>query len=573
MLLLIAFAFLAGAGTALSPCVLPVLPVVLAGGVTGGAGRPLGIATGLVLSFTFSTVALIYALDALGLPDDLARNLAIVALAVFGVVLLARPLSDRLEALLARLAPRAPAGAGEGFGSGLFLGISLGFVYAPCAGPILAAVATASASQPFTLDKLLVAFAYGAGSGLVIYALALGGRRIAARLRPFQSRVNVAMGALLIAFAALLVADLDLSFQQALAEDAPAILRNPTEELEQIDSLSADLAELRGGPEREEGGVEEAAAGVALPHLGLAPELTATQRWFNSEPLSISRLRGRVVLIDFWTYTCINCIRTLPHLRAWWERYSDDGLVVLGVHTPEFPFEREAGNVEAAIEEYELDYPVVQDNEYGTWSAYANQYWPAKYLIDASGEVRYVHFGEGAYEETELAIRSLLAERGAKRLGGTTRVAAEAPTPGVTTPETYLGALRAERIVNGPLLPGRREFARPREAPPADHLALSGTWRIGGHSATALAGAELDLDFGARRVFLVLGPAHGPRRVEVLLDGRPIAARLAGDDVRAGALTVGGQRLYHLVELERVERHLLTLRFGPGVSGYAFTFG
>jgi cytochrome c biogenesis protein CcdA/thiol-disulfide isomerase/thioredoxin len=573
MLLLIAFAFLAGAGTALSPCVLPVLPVVLAGGVTGGARRPLGIATGLVLSFTFATVALIYALDALGLPDDFARNMAIVALAGFGVVLLVPALSDRVEGLLARLAPRAPAGAGEGFGSGLFLGISLGFVYAPCAGPILAAVATASAAQPFTLDKLLVAFAYGAGSGLVIYALALGGRRVAGWLRPFQSRVNMAMGALLIAFAALLVADLDLEFQQALAEDAPAILRNPTEGLEQIDSLSADLAELRGGRAREEGGVEEAAAGLALPHLGRAPELTATQRWFNSEPLSISGLRGRVVLIDFWTYTCINCIRTLPHLRAWWERYRDEGLVVVGVHTPEFPFERRAENLDAAIEEYELGYPVVQDNEYGTWSAYANQYWPAKYLIDASGEVRFVHFGEGSYEETEGAIRSLLAERGARRLGGPTRVTAKAAAPGVTTPEIYLGALRAERFVNRPLLPGRRVFARPRDALPPDHLALSGVWRIGGQSATSIRGAELDLEFGARRVFLVLGSAAGRRQVGVLLDGRPIAARLAGVDVRAGRLTVGEQRLYHLVELKRVERHVLTLRFDPGVSGYAFTFG
>jgi len=583
MTLLILFAFVAGAGTALSPCVLPVLPAVLASGVTGGRGRPVGVATGLVLSFTFATVALIYLLDALGLPDDFARNLAIAALVVFGLTLLVPAVSDRLEAALSRITAGARAGSrGGGFGSGLLLGFSLGFVYAPCAGPILAGVVTASASQPFTAEKLFVALAYGIGSGIVIYGLMLGGRKLAVRLRPIQARVNLAMGLLMIAFAVVLVAELDLKFQRVIAEDAPAFIRNPVGGLEESRAVADDLSSLRGGDNnRQEGGLEEAATGKKLPVLGQAPDFADTQEWFNSEPLSIPDLEGKVVLLDFWTYTCINCIRTFPNLRAWWNRYEDDGLVIVGVHTPEFPFEREASNVESAISEYDLTYPVVQDNEFGTWNAYGNQYWPAKYLIDAEGNVRYVHFGEGAYEETEKAIRSLLAERGSGDLGAMASVRTEAPALQVTTPETYLGGLRAETVVNGPLQPGVTDYEFPEAtAPPSDSIAYLGRWDVTADDATAAGSAigteensRLKLEFGAGKVFLVLGSEGGRRPVEVLLDGKPIRAEDAGADVRDGAVTVDEQRLYELVDLPRVERHLLELRFAPGVSGYAFTFG
>jgi cytochrome c biogenesis protein CcdA/thiol-disulfide isomerase/thioredoxin len=574
VLLLILFALIAGIGTALSPCVLPVLPAVLAGGITGGRGRPLGVATGLVLSFTFATVALIYLLDALGLPADFARNLAIATLALFGVTLLVPALSDRVEAGLSRLVggPRGDLGS-EGFVSGLLLGISLGFVYAPCAGPILAAVVTASASQPFSAEKLLVALAYGAGSGLVIYALLLGGRRLAARFRPVQARVNAAMGVLMIAFALALVTDLDLKFQRFLADDAPTILSTPTQALEESSAVAGDLAEVRGGhgPVAEQGGASEADAGERLPVLGRAPGFRDTQRWFNSRPLSLAGLRGKVVLVDFWTYTCINCIRTLPHVEAWWQRYRSRGLVVVGVHTPEFPFEREASNVSDAISEFGLRYPVVQDNDYGTWNAFGNQFWPAKYLIDAAGNVRYVHFGEGSYGTTERAIRSLLAERGDGRLGAETRVRAQVPSPEVRTPESYLGLARAQRFALPPR-PGTHDYRGPEALRP-NQLAYVGRWRVGGEGATASGRSALELDFHARRVFLVLGSPAGPRRVGVLLDGHPIPDRLAGSDVHAATLTVDRQRLYSLVDLPGAGRHQLKLRFPPGVSGYAFTFG
>jgi cytochrome c biogenesis protein CcdA/thiol-disulfide isomerase/thioredoxin len=575
MLLLILFALLAGAGTALSPCVLPVLPAVLSAGVTGGRRRPLGVATGLALSFTFATVALVYVIDALGLPDDFARKLAIVVLAVFGVTLLVPPLSDRVEAWASGLVGGPRGLRGEGFWGGLVLGASLGFVYAPCAGPILAGVITVSAMQQFTADKLLVALAYGTGSAAVLYAILLGGRRVTDRLGPLKGRVNYLMGAVMVAVAVLLITNTDIRFETSLARSAPDFLVNPTRSIEDSSAVRDNLASLHG-PTRSEAGESEAAAGKRLPVLAQAPNFLRTQRWFNTRgggPLSIRGLRGKVVLVDFWTYTCVNCIRTLPHVEAWYRRYGRDGLVVVGVHTPEFPFEKEAGNVAEAIRANGLTYPVVQDNDYGTWTAYRNQYWPAKYLIDAQGRIRYVHFGEGSYDTTERAIRSLLAERGERRLGRETRVRAQTPSAGLATPESYLGGARAERVANGPLRPGTRDYRLPQGALPPDALAYGGRWRISAEAATARGGSRLELNFGARRVFCVLGSPAAPRPLRVLLDGRPIPDRLAGADVHGGVATVGAQRLYRLVDLAKVQRHTLTLRFAPGVSGYAFTFG
>jgi thiol-disulfide isomerase/thioredoxin len=325
-----------------------------------------------------------------------------------------------------------------------------------------------------------------------------------------------------------------------------------------------------------EAGVEQAAAGVRLPVLGPAPPFTDTQEWFNTpggRPLSLAGLRGRVVLVDFWTYTCINCIRTLPYVEAWYRRYRHDGLTVVGVHTPEFPFEKEASNVETAIGDHDLTYPVAQDNDYATWTAYGNQYWPAKYLIDARGRIRYVHFGEGAYEDTERAIRDLLSEAGAAGLGTEAKARVQTPDPGVRTPESYLGAARADRFVNGAIRPGDQDFgAAPAKLPP-NGLAYGGRWEISREAATAGAGASLELSFAARRAFCVMGSPGHPRPVFVFLDGKPIPNRLAGPDVRNGVATISTQRLYRLADLPRAGRHLLTLRPAPGVSGYAFTFG
>ncbi len=584
MVVLMLFGFVAGAGTALSPCVLPVLPIALSAGATGGRRRPLGIVVGLAISFTFATVALVYVISALGLPDDLLRKLAIVVLLAFGITLMIPPLAARVEAMMSRFAGRAgvAGGGGDGFWSGTAVGASLGLVYAPCAGPILAGVITVSASQPFTAGRLAVALSYGIGSAVVLYFLMLGGRRLTAPLARRGIGLQITMGAVMVVVALAMAGDYDVKFQNQIASSLPSFLVNPTEGLEGTASARTALDEIRGESAH---GVGAAAAeqpaprkgkgkGSGLPVLGDAPEFVGNQRWFNTpgdRPLTLASLRGRVVLVDFWTYSCINCLRTLPYLTSWDKAYRKDGLTIVGVHSPEFPFEKDAGNVEAAIKRNGIHYPVAQDNDLATWSAYGNQYWPAEYFIDAQGRVRYAHFGEGEYGEKEKVIRELLKEAGhsvSKQESGAKGIA---PSAGVTTPETYLGAARAERFVNPMLSPGRHDFGTPQQ-PPADNFAYRGKWRIALDSATA-EGGSLQLSFGARRVYLVLGSPGHPRRMRVLLDGRPISPEAAGADVHEGVVEIDSQRLYDLVDLPQVGDHLLELVPEPGVMGYAFTFG
>jgi cytochrome c biogenesis protein CcdA/thiol-disulfide isomerase/thioredoxin len=563
MVVLLAFAFVAGAATALSPCVLPVLPVVLSAGATGGARRPLGVVAGLVLSFTFAIVALVYVIAALGLPDDLLRNVAVAVLGGFGIALVIRRLSARVEAELSRLARRGPvATRGDGFESGLVLGASLGLVYAPCAGPILAGVITVSAAQQFSAGRLAVASAYAVGAAAVLYALMLGGRRIMSRLLRRSRLVQPAIGALMICVAVVMAFQLDIRFEMSIADDLPAVLVNPAGRLESSGAAREPLAGLRGGS----GGPARRGDGAHLPVLAEAPEIRGTQQWFNTpggRPLALSSLRGRVVLIDFWTYSCINCIRTLPHLKAWDARYRGAGLTIIGVHSPEFPFERDPGNVARAIRSDGLRYPVVQDNELATWRAYDNQYWPAKYLIDARGRIRYAHFGEGDYEQTEAAIRALLEEAGDRDLAAYTRAHADQPLA-IATPETYLGADRAERVLNGSLSVGTQRFKIwPVDRLPLHYIGFEGRWHIArSHAVAAGRGARLVLRFVARRVFLVLGSSGGPRRVDVFVDGR-----------RQPPVRVTTHRLYGIVALRAAGTHRLTLEAEPGVKAYAFTFG
>jgi thiol-disulfide isomerase/thioredoxin len=377
------------------------------------------------------------------------------------------------------------------------------------------------------------------------------------------------MGAVMVVVAIVMATELDIRFENQIASSLPAVLVNPSKDLEEAGATRDRLADLRGG---RHGTVAEAAAGAhagkRLPVLGRAPELHGTQRWFNTSggrPLTLRSLRRRVVLLDFWTYSCINCIRTLPALRAWDGRYRHDGLTIIGLHAPEFPFERDAGNVERAIARNGLRYAVAQDNDFTNWSAYGNQYWPAKYLIDARGRVRYVHFGEGGYDKTERAIRTLLAEAGHGRLGQMAAARIERPE-GVQTPESYLGSERAERFLNGAIEPGTHDYRLPGSglaALPPSHLAYHGRWRIDASHATAAGrGARIYLHFSASRAFLVLGARGGPHTVRVELDGRP-----------RGTVTVRGNRLYELVRLRRPGDHQLTLTLAPGTEAYAFTFG
>jgi cytochrome c biogenesis protein CcdA/thiol-disulfide isomerase/thioredoxin len=552
------FALLAGAGTALSPCVLPVLPAVLSAGATGGRRRPLGVVAGLTVTFTITIVGIATVTDSVGLGTGVTRDLAIAALAVFGIVTLVPTVGDRLAARLSPLARFGPRRLGDGFGSGLVAGAALGFVYAPCAGPILAAVIAVGAASGRTI---VVGAAFSLGSAVVLLALALGGRALIERFSRAGggARVHRAVGGIMLATALVMALQLDVRFQSAIASHLPAAVVNPTHSLETSNAVRDRLARLR--PRSR---FAEAAAGPhdsGLPVLGRAPDFTGNQRWFNTPagaPLSLRQLRGRVVLIDFWTYTCINCLRTLPYLEAWDAKYRRAGLTIVGVHSPEFGFEKDAGNVASAIRREGIRYPVAQDNDLATWQAWGNEYWPAEYLVDAEGRVRTAEAGEGRYAEKEQAIRALLAERGARVAGRARPRGVLTPAPG-TTPETYLGSARAKGFLVKPM-PGTHDYAS--GVPTQDEFALQGTWKVTDESATAVSGARLDTVVRARRVYLVLSSPGAPRSVAVALDGRP-----------SRAVTVRDQRLYELVDLRSVGRHRLSLRFDPGVSGFAFTFG
>jgi cytochrome c biogenesis protein CcdA/thiol-disulfide isomerase/thioredoxin len=562
MLVLVLFAFLSGAVTAITPCVLPVLPALLSASATGGRRRVLGVVVGIAVTHTIAIVALASLAGRTGVADDGLRTVAIVVLAAFGLALLMPRVAARIEAPLSRLARFGPKDRGDGFWSGLAVGGALGFVYAPCATPILAAVISVGATQGTSLRLVAVGVAFALGSALVLFALAFGGRRIADSIRRAGRgyALQRVLGVVMVATAIVMATDTDLRFQSALADHLPSWLVTPTQGLEKRAAVQSRLDDLRPPPRFHNMSAE------ALPALGAAPDFTGNQRWFNTpggKPLSLRELRGKVVLVDFWTYTCINCVRTLPYLKAWDRKYADKGLVIVGVHTPEFSFERDAGNVAGAIRREGLHYPVAQDNEYATWEAYGNQYWPAKYLIDASGQVRYTHFGEGEYDKTEANIRTLLAEAGAGRLGDSARANADQPSHD-TTPETYLGAARAERFVPVPPVTGRHGYDDRPARVPQDHFTFDGEWTVDDERATAGRRARIRATVSARRVFLVMSSrGDRPRRVRVFVDGRPHRA-----------VTVRRQGLYQLVDLPRMRTGIpLELHVPPGVSGYAFTFG
>jgi cytochrome c biogenesis protein CcdA/thiol-disulfide isomerase/thioredoxin len=598
MLLLLLFALIAGAGTAITPCVLPVLPALLSASASGGRRRPLGIVLGLAVTFTIAIVALAQLVKGVGLAGGAARTLAIVVLIAFGLVLLLPGVAERVQAPLSRLARFGPRTRGTGFWSGLGVGGALGFVCAPCAGPILAAVTSVSASGGASANVVAVALAYSVGLSAVMLLYGLGGRAILTRIRR-SARGHVVertLGVVLLVTAVVMATNLDVRFEDALARSTslPGFLVDPTRSLENSHAVQSRLASLRPPSRFAQRQNEQASvggpapvsqAGVAIPgvttpalhELGPAPEFTKTQRWFNTpggRPLTLAGMRGHVVLVDFWTYTCINCIRTLPFLKGLYATYHRYGLDIVGVETPEFTFEQDAGNVAQAISADGLRYPVVQDNRYGTWNAYQNEYWPAEYLIDAHGQVRHTQFGEGSYREDEAAVRQLLYEAGARHLPAPMSAHAMLPSKGLATPETYLDSERSQSFAQ-PLRAGTNFYPGVTD-PQVNEFGLHGTWKVTSQSSTPVSsGAYVIGRFQAAHVYLVLTSAHNaPRTVTVLLDGKPITARQAGADVRPGGqVTVRGQRLYSLVSAPTDETATIEVQVPPGVSAYDFTFG
>ncbi|MBA2537913.1 MAG: redoxin domain-containing protein [Actinobacteria bacterium] len=546
MTLLVLIAFIAGMVTGISPCILPVFPIIVAASATGGRWRPYAVVGGLVVSFTVFTLAAAAALRALGLPTDLLRNVAIAVVLLLALSLLWPRFGHLLERPFQALGRRRPGDVGGGF----MLGLSLGVLFTPCAGPIIAAIATLAASEQYTLGTVAVTLAYSFGHGLVLLGLALAARRgfqlgALKRRAPYLRR---ALGGVIAGAAVFMILGLDLR----LAARVPAYTR-ALQGLEESAAARSEIEDLLG----RRGHFAE----NKLEDYGTAPEFTGIALWLNSQPLSLAALRGKVVLIDFWTYSCINCLRTLPYVKGWDAAYRADGLVVVGVHTPEFAFEHSPANVRRAVKASGIEYAVALDNDYATWDAWANQYWPAKYLIDGNGHVRYAHFGEGKYAETEEVIRTLLAERGLAA-PVSARIDEDAPE-GVETPETYLGHARVAGFVGSRILPDQEADYRLPSGLAQNTFGLGGRWTVEAERIFAGRDAQLRLAFHARKVFLVLGSAGRRGSVDVSVDGKHLRR-----------VAVDGHRLYELADLRGEARdRLLDLRFSPGVEAYAFTFG
>ncbi len=552
ILILLGIGFIAGIIAAVSPCVLPVLPIVLAGGAAGGRRRPYAIIAGLVASFTVFTLSASALLSALGLPEDTLRNVAIALLFLVAATLFVPRLGEVIEAPLARLS-RRPSGD---LGGGFILGASLGLVFVPCAGPVLATVTVLAAQHRFSGTLVLLTLCYALGSGLVLLLIALGGQRVSSRLRATRTWWRPALGVVMAGAAIAIAFNLDQTLQTRLGSYTNVLQRHT----EESSSATSHLGGLRG---TSAGSLNLTAAQVPtpagkLPTYGAAPAFAGIVRWLNTprdRPITIASLRGKVVLVDFWTYSCINCIRTLPHLRAWYTTYRRDGFEIVGVHSPEFAFEHVPSNVSSAVRSLHVTWPVALDNNFTTWTAYANEYWPADYLIDRSGNVRDISFGEGDYSQTETAIRKLLGVS-----GPTTDVANLTPDDRLT-PETYLGANKLDlgRYVGTPPVAGREQTYRLAASVPEDKISFGGRWTLAGETATAGTGARLRLHYHARDVFVVLG-GHG--RVTVTHDGRTLQT-----------IDVNADRLYTAVSGKTLGDATLELAFTPGVHAFSFTFG
>ncbi|HKQ46291.1 MAG TPA: cytochrome c biogenesis protein DipZ [Rhizomicrobium sp.] len=575
-MILFLLSYLGGVLTILSPCILPVLPFVFARSdqpfVRSGLPLLLGMAASFAAIASLATVGGSWAVHA----NQAGRIAALVLLAVFGLTLLVPQLAERLTRPLVGLGSRLSNRAGEAekgsIGASLLLGMATGLLWAPCAGPILGLILTGAAIKGASVSAalLLLAYALGAATSLAA-ALLIGGRVFVAMKKSLGAGewIRRALGAAVLAGVAAIALGLDTGLLTRLS-------------LARTNGLEQSLLE-RAALARKTQSV--AVAGSDLPVEGTLPPLNGAVLWLNSPPLTREALRGKVVLVDFWTYSCINCLRALPFVKAWAEKYKAHGLVVIGVHAPEFAFERIPGNVRRAVRDLDVRYPVALDNNLTIWQAFNNQYWPAHYFIDAQGRIRHHHFGEGEYDRSEQVIRQLLREAGQSRLpGGMVAPRAggvEAPaTPpdAARSPETYLGYARGENFASGP---AHADVAAAYETPhrlQTNQWGFTGRWIIGAEkSSLAAPGGKITMRFHARDLHLVLGPDENgkPVRFKVLLDGRPPAQSRGMDIDAQGNGIVTDQRLYQLLRVNGpVTDHTFVIQFlDTGAQSFAFTFG
>jgi cytochrome c biogenesis protein CcdA/thiol-disulfide isomerase/thioredoxin len=555
VLVLLGIGFLGGLITGISPCILPVLPVIVAGSAAeGNRRRPFAIIAGLVVSFSLITLVGGSLLSLLHLPADLLRDLGIAILFLLALGLVVPPVGEWLERPFARLGARHQATSG----GALLLGVSLGAVFVPCAGPVLAAVSAVAATHRVGFTSVLLTLAYAAGAALPLLGFALVAQRTATgwkRLRDHTPLVRRVAGVVL----GLTALAITLNLTRPLQTSVPGYTTALQNRIEGTPSALRQLAALDGETAKPFAKGNMVSVG-SLPNLGPAPAFTDIAGWLNTpggRPLSLAALRGKVVLVDFWTYSCVNCARALPHVESWYSAYKDHGFVVVGVHTPEFGFEHVIANVRTAAAQLGVHYPVAIDNNYTTWDAYANQYWPAEYLIDQNGAVRHFQFGEGDYGGTEADIRLLLAASGA-HLPVATEVADRTPT-GPLTPESYLGYDKLANYTGSAVQNDRAAAYVIPPSLPADTLSFGGTWTVHHEEATAGARALIALHFHASNVYVVLG---GRGTVGVSLNGGPVTT-----------LAVGRVPDLYQVVSARYQTATVTLAPSAGVEAYSFTFG
>ena len=598
-MILLALAYLGGVLTIASPCILPVLPFVFARAdkpfVRSGLPMLLGMGVTFAAVATLAAVAGGWVVEA----NQYGRAIALVILALFGLTLLFPALGDRVMAPLVTMGARLSQSAQDGAASqpsvlpSFLLGIATGLLWAPCAGPILGLILTGAALRGANVETslLLLAYAAGAATSLAL-ALLVGGRVFAAMKRSLGvcEWVRRGLGAAVLVAVVAIAFGLDTGFLTQVSTASTTALerglldRFGTSKVSNGETKPSVVMSGGAGPSMM---MMQAKPGTQAPNLsveGALPPLTGATDWLNSPPLTDAALKGKVILIDFWTYSCINCLRTIPYVRAWAERYKDQGLVVIGVHTPEFAFERNVDNIRAAVEKLKITYPAAVDNNYEIWRAFDNQYWPAHYFIDAQGRIRFHHFGEGEYDESERVIQELLAETG-KTAASTDLVSVNASgaeaapdLEAVKSPETYIGFGRIENFVSPGGVVAGSAHVYSAGAPQLNQWGLMGNWTIGPENARLNeAGGSIAYRFHARDLHLVLGPGRtgSPIRFRVTIDGAAPGSDHGSDIDAEGQGVVNGERLYQLIRQDgEIKNRLFEIQFlNPGVQAYAFTFG
>jgi cytochrome c biogenesis protein CcdA/thiol-disulfide isomerase/thioredoxin len=567
-------AFIAGILTILAPCVLPLLPVIIGGSVTGNTKdkrRPLLIASSLALSLIVFTLLLKATSLLINIPPHAIMYLSGGIIGLLGIATLFPLLYVTIIARLG-IEHRTQALLGTGtknrnqFIGPIITGAALGPVFSSCSpvyGYILATVLPAHFGQAFAYI-----IAYVVGLALVLLAVGYYGQSLISRIK-FASDprgwFQRGLAVLFIVVGLLIISGFGTKLQVYAADHSPF----------KFDKISAQLIP------KNNSAVASTAADSELYNVKPfpAPELTGLKGWINSDPLTLAQLKGKVVLIDFWTYTCINCIRTLPFVQGWYSTYQKDGLVVIGVHAPEFAFEKVPANVADAVKKDKLTYPVALDSDLATWGAFKNQYWPAEYLIDRSGNVRREHFGEGKYDETEKAIRGLLAEGSKNGAAGLSKNMVATGKEAIAvdpnqTPETYLGADRVKNFAGDSKQKSNNVLGF-TYAPQLqkDQWSLSGDWQVAGDKITAKTNSKLKINFGAKNVYIV-GGAGSPKTVGVSLDGKPFSdTGKAGEDIANSTVTIGDSKLYKLVKAQDFTNGILELTVPEGTDLSVFTFG